>query len=49
MEVGDGESSNSRDGRVIDVLETVEKVKNDHIGIKSSPSQKRGICQSLMF
>lgn len=42
VDVGDGESSNSRDGRVIDVLETVEKVKNDHIGINNLP-HKRGV------
>lgn len=42
VDVGNGESSNSRDGRVIDVLETVEKVKNDHTGINNLP-HKRGV------
>jgi len=36
-EVVDGEPYNSKDTRVIDVLETMERPENGHVGIRASP------------
>ena len=40
VEAGDGEPCDSKDARVIDVLETVEVPENGHIGIGASPPKK---------
>lgn len=40
VEVGDGEPCNSKDARIIDVLETTEVPENGHVGIRASPPKK---------
>ena len=37
VEAGDGEPCDSKDTRVIDVLETTEVPENGHVGIRASP------------
>lgn len=40
MEVGDGEPRGSKDGRVMDVLETTEAPENGRVGIRVFPPRK---------
>ena len=40
VEVGDGDPRNSKDVRVVDMLETTEAPENSHIGIRACPPIK---------